>query len=298
MQEEVLAFTPSPMRSDQPLYKRPQEVKSCYEAALKGDITEVRHQVEQLFRRHPDANPAWLSYSLAAAVEKHDLEMARFLLDKNVAHIGLPIELAVREHAKEILELFLQYGWGINQPMHRIEPPALSIALRTGDHDMVEWFLDHHADPNRRCAWDMTPTSQAMYTASLETIEYLFSRGADVRQGQLLHHAVLRAKPGALELVRRLVDCGAPVNKIKYEDDLTTYRERVPFGLGTPLHRAAEFGKTEIVMLLLEKGADPLKLDSKGKTARFWAVQRNHEEVAHILEDFEGRQNDIQSISM
>jgi ankyrin repeat protein len=63
--------------------------------------------------------------------------------------------------------------------------------------------------------------------------------------------------------------------------------ERKPFGLGTSLHRAAEFGKLDIVNYLLEKGANPLKLDSKARTPRFWAEQRGRTDVARILEDAE-----------
>lgn len=154
---------------------------------------------------------------------------------------------------------------------------------------MVEWFINHGADPNSRCAWDLTPTSYAMYAAPLETIEYLFSKGADVRYGQLLHHAVLREKADALELVRLLVKRSAAVNEIKYETDQATYREREPFGLGTPLHRAAEFGKKDIVTYLLAQGADPSKLDSRGKTPRFWAQDRGHKEVAQLLKASEER---------
>lgn len=155
---------------------------------------------------------------------------------------------------------------------------------------MVEWFINHGADPNSRCAWDLTPTSYAVYAAPLETIDYLFSKGADIQYGQLLHHAVLREKSDTLEVVRRLVKRGAPINEIKYETDQATYREREPFGLGTPLHRAAEFGKKAIVIYLLKQGADSLKLDSKGKTPRFWAESRDHKEVAQVLrEDEENR---------
>ena len=136
---------------------------------------------------------------------------------------------------------------------------------------MVTWLLNHGADPNARCCWDYTPTSQAMLSASIHLIDYLFTRGADAQRGELLQYAVLRNRSDALDVVRRAVEHGAPINKVKYEDDSEVFWERKPFGLGTPLHRAAEFGKAEIVKYLLEQGADPLKLDSRGKKPRYWA---------------------------
>jgi ankyrin repeat protein len=154
--------------------------------------------------------------------------------------------------------------------------------------ELVNWFLSHGADPNASCAWDLTPVSWAIYAAPLTTIDYLFARGADARYGQLLHWAVIRDKSDALNVVRRVVERGVPINEVKYEMDSISYSERVQFGLGAPLHRAAEFGKTDVVKYLLTKGADPFKLDSKGKTPRFWAEKRSYAETASVLRKAEG----------
>lgn len=148
---------------------------------------------------------------------------------------------------------------------------------------MVIWLLDHGADPNARCAWDYTPTSQAMLAAPLNLINYVFTRGADARRGELLQYAVLRKKPDALEIVRRVVEHGSPINKVKYEDEPKVFWQREPFGLGTPLHRAAELGRVEIVKYLLEQGADPLKLDSRGKKPRYWADTKGYPAVGIVL---------------
>lgn len=155
---------------------------------------------------------------------------------------------------------------------------------------MVEWLLAHGADPNSRCDWDLTPMSQAMLAAPLDLINYLFSQGANQHCGQLLHWAVIRDNVDALQLVRRIVELGVPINEIKYENDPEGWSARKWFGLGTPLHRAAEFGKVDIVKYLLEAGADPLKLDTKGKTPRYWAETCNFTEVALILKAAEERQ--------
>ncbi|KAF1828975.1 ankyrin [Decorospora gaudefroyi] len=285
---------PIPEFTDNPQpFETPKEVDLCYEAVCKGDVDGVKEQVQRLLHndeavpaeQKPD--PRWLFYSLGKAIEQKDVEIVRFLLENDVAGGDLPGEIAVRSGAYKILELFLDLGWDINKAMGRNRPSVLSIPLSTSDEVMVTWLLDHDADPNSRCEWDLTPTSHAMLYAPLETIKTLFQRKANTSCGQLLHYAVLRDGPDALAVVRFVVEQGAPLNEVKYKNHPVTYKEREPFGLGTPLHRAAEFGKLDIVEYLLENGANPLILDTKKKTPRFWAEEKGHTDVASILEEAE-----------
>lgn len=81
-----------------------------------------------------------------------------------------------------------------------------------------------------------------------------------------------------------------PINKIKYETDPKGYLDRKLFSLSTPLHRAAEFRKMDIVKYLLKMGSNSLKLDTQGKTPRFWAEKNNHTEVANVLKEAEDGQ--------
>ena len=296
---------------------RPEQVDICYRAACKGDLDTLKEQAWQLLH-NPEAafveqpHPAWLYHSLAEAIRQQNIGMVQFLLDENVANGDLPVEVAVRSRAFKVLEVFLQRGWDINQPMGRNEPSVLryyfqfltvstftytfSIPLCTSDKEMVMWLLDHGANPNSRCDWDYTPTSYAMLAAPLETIDALFERGANPLCGQLLHYAVLRDTSDALEVVCKIVEKGASINEIKYETELQTYIERKPFGLGTPLHRAAEFGKKDVVEYLLKMGADSLKLDSKGRTPRYWAEKEGFTDVARVLEEAEHKQANINSM--
>lgn len=214
--------------------------------------------------------------------------MVDFLLSEGVHHGDFPVEPAVRSRAFQVLELFLRNGLDINQPLARCEPSVLSVPICTDDKEMVTWLLDHGADPNSRCDWDLTPASFAMYTAPLETINYLLQRGADPLHGELLQCAIVREKPNGLDIVRQLVAQGAPIDEIKYANDPKSYYQRRPFGFGTPLHRAAELGRVDIVKYLLEKGANPFKLDVKGHTPRFWAERKGRlAEVVRILREAE-----------
>jgi hypothetical protein len=176
-----------------------------------------------------------------------------------------------------------------------LRSPRSRIALsQPADREMAIWLLDHGADLNHACDLDLTPMSYAMTDAPLSMVDMLFLRGGNIRYGQLLHHAVLREGPDALELVRKLIEeHGAPFDEVKYKDKPDSFSKRCMFGLGTALHRAAEFNKRDIVEYLLWKGADPLKLDTKGRTPRFWAEERGHKEVADILESAEEQQQGL-----
>jgi ankyrin repeat protein len=67
-----------------------------------------------------------------------------------------------------------------------------------------------------------------------------------------------------------LIGCGASL----VESDL---------GGLTPLHIAAEKGHTDVVKLLLLKGADRGALDSIGYTPIDWACQKQHQECVMLL---------------
>ncbi|XMA20330.1 hypothetical protein WAI453_013121 [Rhynchosporium graminicola] len=143
----------------------------------------------------------------------------------------------IEARSPAIFQIFLEYGWNINELLER----TMSLALGYVSHDRVltEWFLDNGADPNAMCSWDFTLMSEAMCQASLDTIKLLFERGGNIECGQLLHNAVQRVDPDAIELIGMLLDKGAPINDIQYKNHAPSWRDRCLFGLGTPLYYAA-----------------------------------------------------------
>jgi len=126
--------------------------------------------------------------------------------------------------------------------------------------------------------------SVAMFHAPLDVIKLLFQRGGDVNQGQLLHNAVLRDGPDTLELVGLLLDMGAAINQIQYENHPQAYGERYAFALGTPLHYAVREDKPELVSYLLLRGADPSIIDTRGRTALQTAEFLEKPRVLRVLQ--------------
>ena len=118
------------------------------------------------------------------------------------------------------------------------------------------------------------PLGLAAFFGRTEAAELLIARGAEVntpsRNAQRVNalHAAL-AGP-APELARSLLAAGADVN-LAQQDGVT------------PLHEAAHNGRADLVQLLLDHGADPSARDGKGRTARDFATERNHQAVLQIL---------------
>jgi ankyrin repeat protein len=85
-------------------------------------------------------------------------------------------------------------------------------------------------------------------------------------RSQTLAQAIVQNDVG---LVRQLVDAGVDVNGR-------------PFG-ATPLHLSAEYGRSEIAQLLLNRGAEVDSIDNLGRTPLLWAAVNRHSDVAQLL---------------
>ena len=126
--------------------------------------------------------------------------------------------------------------------------------------------------------------SVAMFHAPLSVIRMLFEHGGDIKRGQLLHNAVLRDGPDALELLSLLLDMGAAINEIQYENHPQAFGERYAFALGTPLHCAVREEKPELVSYLLQRGADYSIKDTLGRTALQTAEFLQKPKVVQVLQ--------------
>ncbi|CAK7225937.1 hypothetical protein SCUCBS95973_006033 [Sporothrix curviconia] len=201
---------------------------------------------------------------------------------------------AVDTCSKNTLLLLLDLGWDINLRFG----PGLTVLESflydtTPDRgnskrrDMTYWLIDHGAGLNERPSHtDTTGMSYAVEHAPVDFVQELLDQhGGDAQKGQLLHHALQR-KPtdGIVDMLRLLIDRGAPLNVTKFANDERASRNFWPLDLGTPLHEAADRGNVEAVKFLLEQGADTNIVSSRSKTtAREWAEKAGHSEIAAIL---------------
>ncbi|XP_014253165.1 ankyrin repeat domain-containing protein 39-like [Cimex lectularius] len=83
-----------------------------------------------------------------------------------------------------------------------------------------------------------------------------------------LHYA---AKNGFIDIVKILLDAGASVGA------------RTKAGQATPLHRAAGAGKLEVCKLLIDKRSDVGSLDVDGRTPLHRAVENERDDIVDLL---------------
>ncbi|HTD55817.1 MAG TPA: ankyrin repeat domain-containing protein, partial [Silvibacterium sp.] len=111
--------------------------------------------------------------------------------------------------------------------------------------------------------------------ASPEAVTLLLEHGSHIHQvshnplrNQALHACI--ALGNSVDVARLLIDAGAPVNA-------------TAAGGYTPLHIAASNGNRDMVVLLLERGADPGTRCHQDKTPGDYARERGRAEVVALL---------------
>jgi ankyrin repeat protein len=147
-----------------------------------------------------------------------------------------------------------------------IRNTPLLTAIGFGNLELVEFLLQHGADPNVPVDDVYTCLLLAVESddsASAAIVEQLIKAGADIRKTGTngwtpLHMA---ANCGHIEKAKILIQAGAEVNR---QTDID--------GGNTALMEAARSGNAEMVQLLLDHGADP--------SVKNWISEENALEIA------------------
>ena len=145
------------------------------------------------------------------------------------------------------------------------EPTLLGIALRRGHEEMANWLIDNGADIHALEEDGNTPLFMAAGGNCAKIIERLCNLGCDPNtfdsgfETPLTYWGTTCNK----DTIQALINAGADVN-------VQTHQK------WTPLHRALlrKENVEEVVAMLLDAGANPLLVDSDGKSARDWAITK------------------------
>ena len=273
---------------------RPPEVLQLETASASGDIASVKEILRQYDGRLKDENTSidLFASSFKFAMRGNHLPVAAYLIEQGISFNESHFSQAMDNKAYSFLELFLEHGFDINESRSDLRPGPLADTF--DDEELTRWFLDRGADPNAETRMGVTPLSAALLHAPFETIALLFNRGGpeSIEYGQLLHHAIFREHTDHLQVLEYLFARGAliNINQLKYQDRPSAFdEENLIIGCGTPLHGAADKGLLNVVKLLLNKGADPLILDGKGRLAIDLAQISHHNNVVRYLTPLSGR---------
>mmetsp|Transcript_31254 Transcript_31254/g.87645 ORF Transcript_31254/g.87645 Transcript_31254/m.87645 type:complete len:704 (+) Transcript_31254:67-2178(+) len=215
---------------------------------------------------------------------------------------GTPLSDAVRENHDEVAELLRMRGARIldmrtiaehlcqaasagDAPLMRrmldngADPNAMDYDKRTALHlasseghlYCVELLLDSGADLNASDRWANTPLSEAVENNQDTVAELLRKKGANLLDKEAASAALLAAvSMGNASRSKRLLENGAKVGAADYDDR-------------TALHIAASEGYLEIVLLLLDRGANPNPRDRWGNIPLADAMRHGNDEVAELL---------------
>jgi ankyrin repeat protein len=165
--------------------------------------------------------------------------------------------------------------------------PPLVLAAEHGNVAALRFLLDRGADPGQADHWGMTALHYAAFGGVVETARLLCEAGADPNAAYEpplwtpLHSAIYssdaRDKGTAAPLIRLLSQSGADIDKGESDGD-------------SPLFAAISEARHDLVVLLLELGANIRHRNAAGEVAAAFLVQRTHlrllseEEMLPILQ--------------
>lgn len=200
---------------------------------------------------------AWFNdtNSVQQACANDNQQVLRLLLGKGLQPTSKAVAFAKAKwqetRNKDVLQLLLDYGWDINQPLNNDTPPLMRSVFPTSYHDpssrrytspskgrgslyeptplthhgslllsdqeMVRWCLSLGANPNASSPAGETILQRAAGYGSLDVLRLLVEHGCLVRDRDLVARACFYRKddndnPERLEVVRFLLDHGAPID--------------------------------------------------------------------------------------
>jgi uncharacterized protein len=180
------------------------------------------------------------------------------------------------------------------------------VAIKQDDGRAVTELLKRGFDPNTPDPKGLSGLYLALRDQSLKAAAALIASpktNVEIRSAQDESPLMMASLKGNVDLVRKLIDRGADVNKTGWTplhyaatnghlaiiqlllDEHAYIDAESPNG-STPLMMAAHYGTPAAVKLLLEAGADPSLRNQLGLTAIDFANRANRKDSAELIASF------------
>lgn len=243
---------------------------------------------------------------LARAVQARNIDLLQTLLEKadtvyrgENAHktrtMTSLLYSAVENRDVAIAALLLGQGANVDGESSEWKKP-LNIAIEGGDIPTVMLLLDRGASIDITGLANNTPLHYAVEHENIDIVRLLLlNRGANINiqnaeQQTPLH---LAASNGSQHIVTSLLDHGASINAQDFSRDSREYYDRLigrPVIINdstvytvTPLHSAVANDRTDVVALLLDRGANIDAVAGLKYTPLLYAVARGAERSVRLL---------------
>jgi ankyrin repeat protein len=218
----------------------------------------------------------------AVAIEKGDLDAVKALVESGSKadtlieygeHKITPLMKACWDGELEIAKYLLDQGANINAADDQGATP-LSNAISREHSEIVQFLVDRGVKVNIKDIREFTPTTQAAAAGNVEIIKILAKAGGDLTAETMgLTPLMFAVSAGKEEMVRTLVDLGAPVNQSPKKTNVGS----------TALFYAVYGGKPDMVKLLIDLKANVNVRTKDGDTPLKAAQKGDQEEIIEIL---------------
>ena len=239
--------------------------------------------------------------AVVEAVKSGDVEQLRALLadgadpNASLADGTTALHWAAYRDDHAAVDLLLREGAAADATSQYGVTP-LALAATSGYAVVVGSLLDAGANPNTASSGSETVLMSAARSGSIDAVKMLLARGAEVdaRENTRGQTALMwAAGEGHADVVRVLLNAGADLQMRSHvpadaeaSNGNGTYRRRVArLDAFTPLLFAVRSGRTDVVMALLDAGAEPNETAPDGTSALVLAAANAHWELgARLLE--------------
>ena len=301
----VLVLLFSSLISDQS-YAKSREEDTCAEALGFGEELRNFYTAKNVFFRVPSYNNAdkmtqlyadlrnradlYINTSLHKAASESDISEIRYLVFNDVPVDvrgpggATPLSVAAASGHIEAIDIFLELGADINAP-DATGNSSLIYGVRSGRGYIVEHLLRKGADVNLANLMDEAPTMFAVWLGNEDMLHALASYGADLIVTNTEGWTLLHAAVTHLEVTNRVDMIETILDTITTwpEPRIIDWPDRV-YG-NTPLHWAAAYGHTDVIHVLLQRGARLDIVNKDGELPIHVAARTDQAESFLILKD-------------